>query len=171
MELQKQLKLKEVFLPIENFELYEVSNYGNVRNKRTGRQLRPSMGGVGYYTVCLSKDGLSTTFNVHRLVAEAFISNPESKRTVDHINHNKSDNSHFNLRWATNSENGMNCVMKKNNKSGAVGVRWSNLRNLWRAYLMINRHFKHLRDYNDISDAIKARKEGERLYSKEYASK
>lgn len=59
----------------------------------------------GYEMVSLSKDGKEYSFKVHRLVAEAFIPNPENKPCIDHINTIKTDNRVENLRWVTHKEN------------------------------------------------------------------
>ena len=59
----------------------------------------------GYYKTAITHDsGVRKNITIHRLVALAFIANPEGKHSVDHINQNKLDNSISNLRWANNSE-------------------------------------------------------------------
>ena len=70
------------------------------------REAKQSNNGLGYLQVGLS--GSRNLKLVHRLVAEAFIPNPENKLTVDHINGNKLDNRVENLRWATQKENNNN---------------------------------------------------------------
>src|SRR5690554_7339922 len=85
--------------------LYFVSDCGSVY--RGGRRLKQARGksGNGYPQVSLCKQGLRRTCSVHRLVAEAFIENPDGKATVNHKDGNKLNNSVSNLEWATYSEN------------------------------------------------------------------
>ena len=100
----------EIWKDITGFEgLYQVSNLGRVKSlprknhpNETIRKIATDK--KGYSRVNLIKDGKNHTKKVHRLVAEAFIPNPENKPSVDHINCNKSDNRVSNLRWYTYSE-------------------------------------------------------------------
>ena len=105
---------EEIWKPIKEFEgYYEVSNMGRVRSlnyKRTGKKkiLKNIEDHKGYLEVGLTKNGKRKQFKVHRLVAEAFIPNPENKPCIDHINTVKNDNRVENLRWVTYKENSNN---------------------------------------------------------------
>lgn len=95
---------------IEGFPKYMVSDNGDIRSldyNHTGRSkiLKPQKWGGRYPTVVLSKDGKSYTKTVHRIVAEAFVPNPENKPVINHKNGDKTDNKASNLEWATISEN------------------------------------------------------------------
>lgn len=89
---------------IEGLEGYEISNYGNVRNNKTGRIIKNCYDLNRYFIVTLRKNKLKKTISVHRLVAKAFIPNPYNKETVNYINGIKTDNKVENLEWATRKE-------------------------------------------------------------------
>lgn len=82
--------------------IYEVSDLGNLRSKHG--MLKPSMSGR-YSQIHLYKLGERKGFQVSRLVALAFIPNPENKPEVNHIDGNRSNNKCSNLEWVTSSEN------------------------------------------------------------------
>lgn len=94
--------------------LYKVSNQGRVKrcfgngkeNFLTGKKDKD-----GYTEVILSKNQRKKYFRLHRLVAEAFVPNPESKPQVNHKDRNKQNNSVTNLEWVTASENAKHCFL------------------------------------------------------------
>lgn len=79
---------------------YEVSSLGEVRNSN-GKVLKPNTDKYGYLYYVLCVDGIRKTVKAHRLVANAFIDNPENKPTVNHLNGIRHDNRVSNLEWAT----------------------------------------------------------------------
>lgn len=104
----------EIFEPIKGYEeTYGISKEGNVWSKRSKKILRPNIDKNGYEYFVFSVKGERKTVKKHRLLAETFISNPEDKPTVDHINCNKRDNRICNLRWATNKEQSNNPITYK----------------------------------------------------------
>lgn len=91
---------------INGFEdLYSITTEGVVTNIRTNKVKVNTLGKNGYYTSTLFKEGKSYTMTIHRLLALNFIDNPENKRTVNHIDGVKTNNSLDNLEWSTDSEN------------------------------------------------------------------
>ena len=84
---------------------YQVSDTGLVKTTKTGRILRPNVSIHGYERVCLFKMDRERRYRVHRLVAMAFIPNPDNLPQVNHIDGNKRNNNVSNLEWVTNHEN------------------------------------------------------------------
>ena len=128
--------MNEEFKKIENYDNYSVSNFGQVRNDDTERILKPAKNSTGYLTVVLTKNYERTTFKNHRLVAAAFIPNPENKPVVDHINSDILDNRVENLRWATTQESTRNRKKHKGASSAFKGV--SSDGNQWRCRIRAN---------------------------------
>jgi hypothetical protein len=115
-----------------------VSENDNVFNVKYNRYLKQTIGSHGYLGVSLCKNGTMRTYNIHRLVANAFIENPENKRNVDHINNVKTDNRVSNLRFATHQENSCSSKLNIKNTSGYKGVYFSNSQNKWFAEIRSN---------------------------------
>ena len=91
----------EEFRDLQGFDNYQISNLGRIYSKKKRTCLKvKKLGNSGYYQVRLSKDGKYIYKNLHRILAETFIPNPNNYRTVNHINGNKLDNRISNLEWA-----------------------------------------------------------------------
>lgn len=113
-------------------DVYYVSNYGRV--KTIQKERISGRGGMmkykerilrygfrsGYLGVTLCYEGRTKTISVHRLVANAFIPNPEEKPEIDHINTKRHDNRVCNLRWATKKENANNPITIENKRDNYV---------------------------------------------------
>lgn len=101
----------EIWKDIEGYEgLYKVSNLGRVKSlnyNHTGKEkiLRPKKERNGYLRVNLYKNGKNKMFTVHRLVAEAFLENPDNLPQINHKNEIKTDNSVNNLEFCTSHYN------------------------------------------------------------------
>lgn len=95
----------ELWKDVNGYEgLYQVSNQGRVKSIRSNKIHKKRLTHDGYVKATLTVNYKSKDFRVHRLVAEHFIPNPESKETVNHIDGNKENNNMDNLEWATRSE-------------------------------------------------------------------
>jgi hypothetical protein len=158
----------EVYVNITGFSKYQISNFGNCKNIKTGRILKPGTNCNGYLYVILMDDGERSTKTIHRLVANAFLQNSEDKKNVDHVDRNKTNNYLSNLRYATLSENSQNASMKSNNTSGVVGVSWDKNKNKWKVQITVNCVQKHLGYFTIKEDAIAARTTAEIQYFGEF---
>ena len=148
--------MEEIWKPIENYENYSVSTFGQVRNETTGKILKGGKN-KGRLQISLWKNGIEKQFQIHRLVALAFIPNPEDKPEVDHIDNVPSNNKIQNLRWATRQENNRNTRIPSTNKSGVKGVTWDKSRQKWYACISIDDITISLGYYNTIEEATLAR--------------
>jgi hypothetical protein len=90
---------------IPGFPDYIAYEDGRIYSKKTNKFMTACNGSYGYKLVCVRKNGKASTQKVHRLIASAFLPNPENKAQVNHKNGIKSDNRLENLEWATQSEN------------------------------------------------------------------
>ena len=142
---------------IDGYPTHSVSSYGRVLSERTGLILKGRHNNHGYHQVDLWKNGKTKNMKVHRLVAIAFIANPEGKRCVDHKDNVKTNNNVTNLRFATDKENQQNSSIRSNNTSSVKGVSWAKHANKWRVYIQIDANKVHLGYFDDIEDAKKAR--------------
>lgn len=115
----------EIWKDIKGYEgLYQVSNLGRVKSlnylghhkemiKKPSLQKKTTMKSSQYYQTVLYKNGKAKTVTVHRLVAEAFIPNPDNLPQVNHIDHNPLNNKVDNLEWCTAKYNSNH---KRNNR-------------------------------------------------------
>lgn len=100
----------KIWKDIENYEgLYQVSNYGEIKNIKRNTILKLGINKYGYCYVILNKNNKSKWHSVHRLVAKAFIDNINNNKCVNHKDENKQNNKANNLEW---------CTYKYNNNYG-----------------------------------------------------
>jgi hypothetical protein len=153
LKMQQFVLDQEIWKPVNGYD-YSVSNQGRVRSNRFNRILKLSKNNQGYLNFNISQDRKMQNVTIHRLVANAFIPNPENKTYVDHIDNNKLNNNVDNLRWFIRQEK-----LIINNKSGCNGVSWHETSNKWVAQMYINKKKTSLGYFKDKEDAIKARQE------------
>ena len=152
----------ETYKSIEEFENYEISNFGTVRNIKTKRILKASIN-RGYFRIGLMQNDKQKFMFIHNLVGLSFIPNPDNKALIDHIDRNPLNNSVQNLRWCTHSENQRNRCLMKNNKSSIRGVRHYS-KNKWLAEIAVDCKRIHLGYYTHFDDAKNARFLAENKY-------
>jgi len=138
---------------IEGFPDYYVSTLGRVFSLKRFIIMKPSTNGNGYVSVSLSNSLAKRTRDIHRLVALAFIENPEEKKYVDHKNNIQDDNQISNLRWATASQNGQNSKIKKNNTCGVKGITYIKKTKKYRVRIYINGKRIHLGNFKTLEEA------------------
>lgn len=110
------------FKKISEFPCYEINNDGLVLDTRTGEFVEPFEDQKGYYRVSLNHNGVYTNKKIHRLLAEAFIPNPNNYPCVDHINRNRKDNRLENLRWVPHTTNAQNRSLPNTNTTGEMNI-------------------------------------------------
>ena len=147
----------EVFRSIDGYNNYAISSFGRVKNTKTGKILKGSDNGRGYLKCNLCEDGIRKTYHIHRLVANAFINNPDDKLCVDHKDNDKTNNNISNLRFATYKENSQNRILSSNNTSKVKGVSFDKRCKKWRAHIKIDGISIHIGYYDDLDDAKTAR--------------
>ncbi len=113
---------------------YEVSDKGNIKSvnyRGTGKSAirKQSISKNGYMRVILSDNGKNKTYFVHRLVAEAFIPNPDNLPEIDHIDGDRANNHADNLRWSTRKQNANNPITRKRVAVSKIGERNRIIRN------------------------------------------
>ena len=129
----------EVWKDIIGYEkLYQVSNFGNVKTLRKNKLLKPTINYRGYLCITLSKNGKSTQYKIHRLVATAFLHNYLELPQVNHKDGDKLNNCVDNLEWCSPNYNmrhsyqnnltkGAKKIIEQYDKNGNLIKRWNSM--------------------------------------------
>lgn len=133
---------------------YQVSNLGNIRNKKNGSILRQQDNGKGYKLVCIRINKKQRMLYVHRLVAYAFCKKATGKDYVDHINGIRDDNRFINLRWCTPKENS-NYELARINASNSLKIAMNRPETKERLSAAMRKVFSNPIIRKKISDAAK----------------
>lgn len=161
--------MTEVWKSIEGYEgLYEVSSLGRVRslvfhNNQTTFERTKIMSttdnGHGYMIVGLSDGVRRRNHYVHRLVAKAFIPNPDNLSVIDHIDHNRSNNAATNLQWMAQRDNvrrSRHLMSKPRRPMTNTGERYiSKLKNGRFRVSLPSKHY--WRSFESLEEAVEAR--------------
>lgn len=98
--------MEEIWKDIEGYEgLYQISNLGRVKSLKTNKILKYCISKTGYAYSSLTKNKIIKQKSVHRLVAKAFISNPDNLEEINHKDENKLNNNVNNLEWCSHKYN------------------------------------------------------------------
>ena len=98
--------MTEIWKDVVGYEgLYEVSSLGRVKSVKRNKILSQKHNWDGYLRIQLWRNNKNKYVSIHRLVAEAFIENPNTKPFINHIDGNKQNNKVDNLEWCTQKEN------------------------------------------------------------------
>lgn len=161
----------EIWKPVVGYEgLYECSSFGRVRSlnyRRTNtiKNLSLSLSKDGYIKVHLWKNCKGKVLAVHRLVAEAFLPNPDNKPQIDHINTDKTNNTVWlnedgsvnyektNLRWVTKKENINNPLTIKHLSETKIGNE--NAKSIYRAVLQYTKDGKLIKEWASMNSAAR----------------
>jgi hypothetical protein len=130
--------MEEEWKQITDYLNYSISNYGNVRNNKTGKILKAWLDNNGYNCVSLYNNKKRKNFEIHGLVAKHFLEKNENSFVIDHIDRNPLNNNVSNLRYVTSQINNRNRTKRKNCSSIYKGVNWNKPNRKWLATIRID---------------------------------
>jgi hypothetical protein len=138
---------EELWKIIPSFTDYEASNMGQIRNRLTKKIISSCENG-GYYQLHLYRQKIRHALKLHRVIAEAFIPNPDNKEHVNHKNKDRGDNSVENLEWMTVQEN--------NDHKVTVGVKRKDVngRPIWKCDIVTRARIQRYDNTHDAALAL-----------------
>lgn len=113
------------------YKEFDISEEGIITNISTKKVRMQTIDQTGYYVLSIRRNGKSSKYYIHRLIAETYLPNPYNLKYIDHIDGNKLNNSLSNLRWCTQSQNLMNARKRSNTASQYKGLYWHNQNKKW----------------------------------------
>ena len=116
----------EIWKKVNNYENYEISSFGRLKNLKLNR-ISTGTNHMGYIRVKLTKNNITNSFLLHRIVAENFIPNPENKKEVNHLGE-KNDNRVCMLEWVTHKENTIHSAKNKT-KNEIISINQISIKN------------------------------------------
>jgi hypothetical protein len=148
--------MTEEFRELEEFPEYKFGNRGTILGKY-GRPMKQAQNysNETYYILELKirdKNSKIRTVKVHRLIAIAWIPNPENEPEIDHIDRNPANNCVENLRWSSRLKNANNMGISKLNKSGITGICFDKNKDMWIVAKSIM-GVKYRKSFKERSDA------------------
>lgn len=116
---------------------------------------------TGYRQIRINKK----RYYAHHLIYIYHYGSIQKGMEIDHKDHNRANNEIINLKLVTHKQNGKNCSIPKNNKSGVLGVSWQKTAKKWQVHLAINGKSKYFGLYENIKDAKKAIEKAKKKYN------
>lgn len=147
-------QMEEVVIP--DYPTYSVTRTGFVRDLRTGK-LKEGCNTFGYRRINLHNQEGQRSFSIHRLVAQAFLPNPNNLPEIDHIDRNRSNNNVENLRWVNDFVQAQNKGDQKNNTSGYKNICCED--NFYRVVIVRDGVKVCRKRFANLEDAVKYRNE------------
>ena len=164
--------MDEVWKEIPDYDDYMISNLGKVKSfkKNSDRILKPGIKCEYYFVVLTNNNGKLVSKLIHRLLAEAFIENPDNLPNVDHMDSNRLNNNLSNLRQTSQSQNNFN-KNKQNSKTSSKykGVYWNKTAQKWAAQVKFERKNYSLGYFTSEKDAALAYNTAALKFFKQFA--
>jgi hypothetical protein len=155
------------FKTLEEYPTLRIYSDGKIYDERIGRCRKQTKRRDGYMHLrAYNADGFRKTPMVHRLLAMAWIENPHNLSQVDHINHDRADNSLENLRWVSQSTNSRNQSLRSANTTGFQGIQHRpQYPKSWQARWYDEHGKERMKSFKHKGDAIEHR---ERMVKESY---
>ena len=140
----QQLSSKTEWREVKEYSNYEINKLGEIRNKKSQKILKPRDNNGGYQYVNFKINGKNKNFAVHRIVANAFIPNPNGYTEVNNKDYNKKNNCVDNLEWVSSSQNKQHSYLKQ-----------ENIKSRGKAVNQYTKEGIFLKTFDSVSDAAK----------------